>query len=44
MNKKQLTVAWVMIVLLAVGASGCALISTAISAGVAYGIYQASKR
>ena len=44
MNKKQLIVAWMMIVLLAVVSSGCALIGTAVSAGIAYGLYQATKK
>jgi hypothetical protein len=44
MKKKQLIVVWVMLVLLAVGSSGCALIGTAISAGITYGIYKATKK
>lgn len=43
MNKKRLIAAWAMLVLLTISASGCALINTAISAGIAYGIYQATK-
>jgi hypothetical protein len=43
MNKKRLIAIWAMLALLAVGISGCALINTAISAGIAYGIYQATK-
>ena len=43
MNKKQLIVAWVILVFLVVATSGCALIGTAISAGISYAIYQATK-
>lgn len=43
MNKKKLIVAWAMLVLLTVGACGCAVIGTAIGAGIAYGIYQVTK-
>jgi hypothetical protein len=42
MNKKKLVV-WVALGLLAIFNSGCALISTAVSAGITYGIYQATK-
>jgi hypothetical protein len=44
MNKKQLIVGWVMIILLAIVSSGCALIGAAVSAGITYGIYQATKK
>jgi hypothetical protein len=44
MNKKQTIVTWLMIILLAVGGSGCALVGAALSAGIAYGIYQATKK
>ena len=43
MNKKKLVV-WVALSLLAIFNSGCALIGTAISAGITYGIYQATKK
>ena len=43
MNKKKLVV-WVALGLLAIFNSGCALIGTAISAGITYGIYQAAKK
>jgi len=43
MNRKKLIFAWAMLVLLTVGACGCAVIGTAVSAGIAYGIYQATK-
>jgi len=44
MKKKQLIVAWLMMVVLAVGACGCALVGAAVTAGIAYGIAQATKR
>ncbi len=44
MKKKELIVVWVMMVWLAIGASGCALIGAAVSAGIAYGIVQAVKK
>jgi len=44
MNKKKLIVAWAMLIFLAIGACGCALIGAAVSAGISYGIYQATKR
>lgn len=44
MNKKQSVVTWVVLIFLAVGASGCALINTAVSAAIAYGLYQATKK
>lgn len=44
MNKKRLIVTLAMLVLLTVANSGCALIGAAISAGISYGIYQATKR
>jgi hypothetical protein len=43
LNKKQLIVAWGMLVFLTVVISGCAVIGTAISAGISYAIYQATK-
>ena len=43
MNKKQLIVALALLVFLAAVNSGCALISTAISAGISYGIYKATE-
>lgn len=43
MNKLKLTITWAMLVLLAAGVCGCALLGTALSAAAAYGIYQASK-
>jgi hypothetical protein len=35
---------WIALIFLSVSISGCALLSTAISAGVAYGLYQATKK
>lgn len=43
MNKAKLIVALVMGVFLAVMTSGCALVGAAVSAGISYGIYQATK-
>jgi len=43
MNKKKLIGTWLMLIFVTISASGCALIGTAISAGMAYGIYQLSK-
>ena len=43
MNRKQLIVVWVTLVFLVAAASGCALIGTALTAGISYGIYQATK-
>jgi len=43
MKKKQLIVVWAMLVMLLVGASGCAVVGAAVSAGIAYGLYQATK-
>ena len=49
MKKKKLMLAWVMIVLLAAGASGCTseqingTLGLAVSAGAAYGISRAFK-
>jgi hypothetical protein len=43
MHKKKCVV-WVALGLLAIFNSGCALIGTAISAGITYGIYQATKK
>lgn len=43
MIKKQSIATWLLLVLLAMGSSGCALIGTAVSAGIAYGLYQATK-
>jgi uncharacterized protein YceK len=44
MNKKKLAIAWLALVLLTITTSGCALIGTAISAGIGYGIYKATKK
>ena len=44
MKKKQLIVTWVMLFFLTVVTSGCAVIGAAISAGIGYGIYQATKK
>ncbi|MCX5703521.1 MAG: hypothetical protein NT066_03415 [Candidatus Omnitrophica bacterium] len=44
MNKKKLIFTWVMLIFVSIGTSGCALIGTAISAGMAYGIYQATRK
>ncbi|MEK6714505.1 MAG: hypothetical protein AABY43_00455 [Candidatus Omnitrophota bacterium] len=44
MNKKQLIFTWTAVVLLTLGISGCALLSTALSAAAAYGIYQATQK
>jgi len=44
MQKKQLILVWVMLAWLVVCACGCALIATAASAGIAYGISQAFKK
>jgi len=44
MKKRQLIVTWVMLMFLAVVTCGCAVIGTAISAGISYGIYQATKK
>jgi hypothetical protein len=44
MNKKKLMVTWLVLAFLTVATSGCALIGAAISAGVSYGIYQATKK
>jgi len=43
-KKKQLMATWAMLVLLTVVTSGCAVIGTAISAGVSYAIYQATRK
>ncbi|MFH0913615.1 MAG: hypothetical protein V1884_04985 [Candidatus Omnitrophota bacterium] len=43
MKKRQLIISWLVLVLLAIGVSGCALIGTALTAGIAYGIAQATK-
>jgi hypothetical protein len=42
MNKKQV-IPWVALVFLALTSSGCALVGTAITAGISYAIYQATK-
>jgi hypothetical protein len=44
MNKKKLIVTWVVLAFLTITASGCALIGAAITAGVSYGLYQATKK
>ena len=38
-----LLIVWVIIALLSIAASGCALINTAVSAGIAYGLYELTK-
>lgn len=43
MNRLKLTVIWMMLALVTIFSSGCALISTALSAAAAYGIYQATR-
>lgn len=43
MKKKQLIATWVMLVFLVTVTSGRAVIGAAISAGISYGIYQATK-
>lgn len=43
MNKKQLILAWVILVSMVLVTSGCALVNTLINAGIAYGIYKAAK-
>ncbi|MDP1853897.1 MAG: hypothetical protein Q8L26_06840 [Candidatus Omnitrophota bacterium] len=43
MNRLKLTVIWTMLALVTVFSSGCAIISTALSAAAAYGIYQATR-
>ena len=43
LNKKQLIVAWAILVSIALVNSGCALVNTAVNVGIAYGIYQATK-
>ena len=43
MHKKRLIVAWVILLLIALVNSGCALVKTAVSAGIGYAIYQATK-
>jgi len=43
MSKKQLIVAWMMVMLLPLINSGCALINLALNAGIAYGLYEATK-
>ncbi|MDD4980835.1 MAG: hypothetical protein PHC54_06195 [Candidatus Omnitrophica bacterium] len=43
MKKKKLIFAWAMLVLLTLGTCGCAVVGAAVSAGIAYGIYQATK-
>jgi len=37
-------VSWIALILVAVTTSGCALVGAAISAGISYGIYQATKK
>jgi len=44
MNKRKLVTTWLVLVFLAIVNSGCAVLGTAISAGIAYGIYQATKK
>jgi len=43
MLKRKLLVAWI-VILLAIGSSGCSLLSMLVSAGVTYGVYQATKK
>ncbi len=43
MNKRKIMVAWI-VILLAIGSSGCSLLSAIVSAGITYGIYQATKK
>lgn len=43
MNRRKLIVTWVMVAFLAVMTSGCAVVGAAISAGLGYAIYQATK-
>jgi len=42
-NKKHTIVILAALAILSTVTSGCALINTALSAGIAYGIYQATK-
>ncbi|MCX5701806.1 MAG: hypothetical protein NTW64_02350 [Candidatus Omnitrophica bacterium] len=44
MNKKKLMLTWLVLVFLTVATSGCALIGAAITAGVSYGLYQATNK
>ena len=43
MAKSKLVVFWIALAFLAIGSSGCALVGTAIGAGISYAIYQATK-
>jgi len=44
MRKKRVIATWVTLIFLTIATSGCALIGTAISAGIAYGLYKATER
>ncbi len=43
MDKRKQVVLWMVLAFLAVANSGCAVVGTAISAGISYAIYQATK-
>ena len=43
MQRKKMIALWVVTALLMTFSSGCALVGAAISAGISYGIYQATK-
>ncbi len=43
MSKRKIIVFWTALVFLTVANSGCALVGAAITAGISYGIYQATK-
>ena len=43
MKMGKLIVAWIILLFLALTSSGCSLLNTALSAGLTYAIYQATK-
>jgi len=43
MNKTRLVVAWLVLVSMTLFTSGCSLLNTLVSAGITYGIYQATR-
>jgi hypothetical protein len=42
-KKKKIIASWVMLIMFALVGSGCALIGPAVSAGISYAIYKATK-
>jgi hypothetical protein len=42
--RRKAVLTWLILIFLAIANSGCAVIGAAVSAGMAYGIYQATKK